>query len=72
LSAAYHGRMEYGPRAVGNRSIPGDARNPDMQKRMNLKIKYREGFSPFAPSVLEEDIGKYFDIDRPSPLLEYY
>ena len=54
----FQGRMEYGPRALGNRSILGDARNPEMQKRMNLKIKYREGFRPFAPSVLEEDIGQ--------------
>jgi len=65
----FQGRMEYGPRALGNRSILGDARNPEMQKKMNLKIKYREGFRPFAPSVLEEDIGKYFEIDRPSPYM---
>jgi carbamoyltransferase len=63
------GRMEYGPRALGNRSILGDARNPEMQKKMNLKIKYREGFRPFAPTVLEEDISKYFDLDRPSPYM---
>lgn len=50
----FQGRMEYGPRALGNRSILGDPRQPDMQKRLNLKIKYREGFRPFAPSVLEE------------------
>ncbi len=65
----FQGRMEYGPRALGARSILGDARNPDMQKRLNLKIKYREGFRPFAPSVLEEDCGEYFDIDRPSPYM---
>jgi carbamoyltransferase len=65
----FQGRMEYGPRALGNRSILGDARNPDMQKKMNLKIKYREGFRPFAPAVLEEDAGKYFDLDRPSPYM---
>ncbi|MCG8310719.1 MAG: carbamoyltransferase [Cytophagales bacterium] len=65
----FQGRMEYGPRALGSRSILGDARNPDMQKKMNLKIKFREGFRPFAPSVLEEDIGKYFDLDRPSPYM---
>jgi carbamoyltransferase len=65
----FQGRMEYGPRALGNRSILGDARNPDMQKKMNLKIKYREGFRPFAPSVLEEDIQTYFDLDRPSPYM---
>ncbi|MDM8515637.1 carbamoyltransferase [Desulfobacterales bacterium HSG16] len=65
----FQGRMEYGPRALGCRSIMGDARNPDMQKKMNLKIKYREGFRPFAPSVLEEDIQEYFDMDRPSPYM---
>jgi carbamoyltransferase len=65
----FQGRMEFGPRALGNRSILGDARNPKMQKKMNLKIKYREGFRPFAPSVLEEDISKYFDMDRPSPYM---
>jgi carbamoyltransferase len=65
----FQGRMEYGPRALGNRSILGDARNPDMQKKMNLKIKHREGFRPFAPSVLEEDVPDYFDIDRPSPYM---
>ena len=52
----FQGRMEYGPRALGNRSIIGDARNPEMQKKLNLKIKYREGFRPFAPSVLQEDV----------------
>ena len=65
----FQGRMEYGPRALGNRSILGDARNPEMQKKMNLKIKYREGFRPFAPTVLEEDIKEYFDLDRPSPYM---
>jgi carbamoyltransferase len=65
----FQGRMEFGPRALGNRSILGDARNPEMQKKMNLKIKYREGFRPFAPSVLEEDIDEYFDLDRPSPYM---
>lgn len=65
----FQGRMEYGPRALGNRSILGDARNPEMQKKMNLKIKYREGFRPFAPSVLEEDAADFFDIDRPSPYM---
>ena len=65
----FRGRMEYGPRALGNRSILGDSRNPEMQKKMNLKIKYREGFRPFAPSVLEEDIQTYFDLDRPSPYM---
>ena len=65
----FQGRMEYGPRALGNRSILADARQPDMQKKLNLKIKYREGFRPFAPSVLEEDVGEYFAIDRPSPYM---
>jgi len=65
----FQGRMEYGPRALGNRSILGDPRNPEMQKKLNLKIKYREGFRPFAPSVLEEDIQEYFEIDRPSPYM---
>jgi carbamoyltransferase len=65
----FQGRMEFGPRALGNRSILGDARNPEMQKKLNLKIKYREGFRPFAPSVLEEDIEEYFDLDRGSPYM---
>jgi len=65
----FQGRMEYGPRALGNRSILGDARNPEMQKKMNLKIKYREGFRPFAPTVLEEDIPEFFKIDKPSPYM---
>lgn len=65
----FQGKMEYGPRALGNRSILGDARSPEMQKKMNLKIKYREGFRPFAPTVLEEDIGEYFEIDEPSPYM---
>lgn len=65
----FQGRMEFGPRALGNRSILGDARNSEMQKKLNLKIKYREGFRPFAPSVLEEDIGEYFELDRRSPYM---
>lgn len=65
----FQGRMEFGPRALGGRSILGDARNPEMQKKLNLKIKYREGFRPFAPSVLEEDISKYFELDRQSPYM---
>lgn len=65
----FQGRMEYGPRALGNRSILGDACNPEMQKKLNLKIKYREGFRPFAPTVLEEDIQEYFNLDRPSPYM---
>jgi carbamoyltransferase len=63
------GRMEFGPRALGNRSIVGDARSPRMQSVMNLKIKYRESFRPFAPAVLEERIGDYFELDRPSPYM---
>lgn len=65
----FQGRMEFGPRALGNRSIIGDARNPDMQKKMNLKIKYRESFRPFAPSILEEDVGEYCDNPLPSPYM---
>lgn len=65
----FQGRMEFGPRALGGRSILGDARNPEMQKKLNLKIKYREGFRPFAPSVLEEDVSEYFDLDRESPYM---
>ena len=63
------GRMEWGPRALGSRSILGDPRNPDMQKKLNLKIKQREGFRPFAPSVLEEDIGEYFETKYESPYM---
>jgi len=65
----FQGRMEFGPRALGNRSILGDARNPEMQKKLNLKIKYREGFRPFAPSVLAEDSNKLFDLDVDSPYM---
>ncbi len=65
----FQGRMEFGPRALGSRSIIGDARNPKMQSQMNLKIKYRESFRPFAPSVLIEDLGHYFNLDRPSPYM---
>jgi len=65
----FQGRMEYGPRALGGRSILGDPRNPEMQKKLNLKIKYREGFRPFAPSVLAEAVSDYFEIDRPSPYM---
>ncbi|NQT98339.1 MAG: carbamoyltransferase [Candidatus Marinimicrobia bacterium] len=65
----FQGRMEFGPRALGNRSIIGDARSEAMQTTMNLKIKYRESFRPFAPSVLEEDISDWFAIDRPSPYM---
>ena len=65
----FQGRMEYGPRALGNRSILGDPRNPEMQKKLNLKIKYREGFRPFAPSVLAEAVSECFEQDRPSPYM---
>lgn len=65
----FQGKIEFGPRALGNRSILGDARNPEMQKKLNLKIKKREGFRPFAPSVLEEDCSIYFDIDCSSPYM---
>ena len=65
----FQGRMEYGPRALGNRSILGDPRHPEMQKKLNLKIKYREGFRPFAPSVVEECIPEFFELDRPSPYM---
>jgi carbamoyltransferase len=65
----FQGRMEFGPRALGNRSIIGDARSPKMQSKMNLKIKYRESFRPFAPIVLREDVNKYFDLDYDSPYM---
>ena len=65
----FQGRMEFGPRALGNRSILADPRNPDMQKKLNLKIKHREGFRPFAPAVLEEQCSEYFELDRPSPYM---
>jgi len=63
----FQGRMEFGPRALGNGSILGDSCNEDMQKELNLKIKYRESFRPFAPSVLEEDVSNFFDIHKSSP-----
>jgi len=65
----FQGRMEFGPRALGSRTIIGDARSPEMQKKMNLKIKYRESFRPFAPSVRAENISDYFEIDRESPYM---
>jgi carbamoyltransferase len=65
----FQGRMEYGPRALGARSIIGDARNRTMQSVMNLKIKYRESFRPFAPTVLEDQAPRVFQIDRPSPYM---
>lgn len=65
----FEGRMEFGPRALGARSILGDARSPKMQETMNLKIKFRESFRPFAPSVLEERASDYFDINKESPYM---
>ena len=65
----FQGRMEFGPRALGARSIIGDARNTDMQTKMNLSIKFRESFRPFAPSVLEKEVERYFDLDTPSPYM---
>ncbi len=65
----FQGRMEFGPRALGGRTIIGDARSSETQKTINLKIKYRESFRPFAPSVREENISEYFEIDRPSPYM---
>jgi carbamoyltransferase len=65
----FQGRMEWGPRSLGNRSIIGDPRDPAMQKKLNLKIKYREGFRPFAPAVLEEDVADYFETTVPSPYM---
>ena len=65
----FNGRMEFGPRALGSRSIIGDPRSPDMQKKMNLKIKYRESFRPFAPSVLEHRAPDYFELEGESPYM---
>ncbi len=65
----FQGCMEFGPRALGNRSILGDARSPKMQETMNLKIKFRESFRPFAPSVLKERVSDFFEIDRESPYM---
>jgi carbamoyltransferase len=65
----FQGRMEFGPRALGGRSIIGDARNSEMQSKMNLSIKFRESFRPFAPSVLEKDFPSYFELKTPSPYM---
>ena len=65
----FQGRMEFGPRALGNRSIIGDPRSKSMQSKMNLKIKFRESFRPFAPAVLREKVSEYFDIDSDSPYM---
>ncbi|MBF0353798.1 MAG: carbamoyltransferase [Alphaproteobacteria bacterium] len=65
----FQGRMEFGPRALGGRSILGDPRSPSMQKTLNLKVKYRESFRPFAPSVLREDVADWFDLSGDSPYM---
>jgi carbamoyltransferase len=65
----YQGRMEFGPRALGNRSILGDPRSPTMQKTLNLRVKYRESFRPFAPSVLSEDVSDWFEFAGDSPYM---
>ncbi len=65
----FQGRMEFGPRALGSRSILGDPRAPEMQKRLNLKIKYRKSFRPFAPSVLAEDAAEWFQLNEASPYM---
>jgi carbamoyltransferase len=65
----FQGRMEFGPRALGNRSILADPRDPHMQKKLNLKVKYRESFRPFAPSVLREHVSDWFDIDVDTPYM---
>jgi carbamoyltransferase len=65
----FHGRMEFGPRALGGRSILGDPRRTDMQAKMNVKIKFRESFRPFAPVVLKENAGDYFDLEQESPYM---
>ena len=67
--AWFQGRMEFGPRALGNRSILGDPRSPTMQKTLNLKVKYRESFRPFAPSVLRERMSEWFEMDSDSPYM---
>jgi len=65
----FNGRMEFGPRALGSRSIIADARSPEMQKKVNLKIKFRESFRPFAPAVLAEKVSEWFELDRESPYM---
>ena len=69
IAGWFQGRMEFGPRALGNRSILADARNREMQKRLNLQIKFRESFRPFAPAVLSENTGEYFSAEKPSPYM---
>ena len=65
----FQGRMEFGPRALGSRSILADPADPDMQRRLNMEIKFRESFRPFAPAVMEEDSGEFFDLAAPSPYM---
>ncbi|MDC0416077.1 carbamoyltransferase [Candidatus Pelagibacter sp.] len=65
----FQNKMEFGPRALGSRSILGDARSPDMQKKLNLKVKFRESFRPFAPAILLEDLNEWFDLDSESPYM---
>src|SRR5439155_7731682 len=65
----FQGRMEFGPRALGARSILADARSPAMQRILNLKVKYRESFRPFAPSVLRDDVAEWFELDADSPYM---
>jgi carbamoyltransferase len=65
----FQGRMEFGPRALGARSILGDPRSPTMQRNLNLKVKYRESFRPFAPAVLREDVAEWFDLESDSPYM---
>jgi carbamoyltransferase len=65
----FQGRMEFGPRALGNRSILGDPRSPTMQKTLNLRVKYRESFRPFAPAVLRDDVGDWFELEADSPYM---
>ena len=65
----FQGRMEFGPRSLGARSILGDPRSPGMQKNLNLKVKYRESFRPFAPSVLREDVSEWFELSSDSPYM---
>ena len=67
--ARFNGKMEFGPRALGGRSILGDPRSPNMQKNLNLKVKYRESFRPFAPSILSDDLNNWFEMDSVSPYM---
>jgi carbamoyltransferase len=69
VSGLFQGRMEFGPRALGGRSIIGDARSAKMQSVMNLKIKFRESFRPFAPAVLRENVHEWFELDNESPYM---